>query len=256
MALLGFVVVVSIVGLCVLEAARAQLVAQANASQQPVYTPAPHPTPTVFSTTCSSGCLSPASASQLILDASLQRSLDIDSDRVVPAPPPTTAALEHQHDVTSWNRSASAAPDCFFLDSRSPVGLKPNADDAQNLDAVAILLTQQIMGGNTTMTETARFFTDPLAAADYERQLQLQRDACHVTNAPVGPMSGFDLPPSVTAIAIADPEDHTTTYLYDFQRANVVVRFRVETSDGVNENAVRSVLTSCATTGLAAILIE
>lgn len=253
-AIVGFIAVLTIVALILLETSLAGLANKTDTSE-PDYTPIPHPTPTVFSSTCASGCLPAASAPLLIPNVSLQRSMDIDSDLAPPVPPPTTAALEQQSDLAHWRRAPSADPDCFFLASRSPVGLTPGSQDAQSLDAVAILQTSRILGGST-MTQTARFFTDPLAASDYERQLQLQLDACHVAEPRVGAASGFDLPPSVTAVALADSEDRTTTYLYDFQRANVVVRFRIETSDGVNENGVRSYLAAWASNDLAQVSLN
>jgi hypothetical protein len=252
-AVLGFVVVVAIVGVALLEWTLLGLRQGFDAGPaQPLYTPTP--APTAFSTTCTSGCLTVASASALIPNAALQRSLDINSDLVAAElQPPTTAALEYQRDAATWSRDPRTAPDCFLLGSRSAVALMPSGTDAQSLDPVSILVTSGILGGNTTMTQVARFFTTPEAATEYEQQVRAQVALCHRSNPRVGPVEGFDLPPSVTAVAFADPKDRTTTYVYDFRRANTVVRFRVVTRDGVNENTVRSILTTWAASDLAQV---
>jgi hypothetical protein len=249
-AVLGFVVVVAIVGVALLEWELLGLRQSPDAGPaQPHYTQSP--APTAFSTTCTSGCLTVASARALTLDASLQRSLDIDSEGVAEPKPPTTAALEYQRDAAAWSRQPGAAPDCFVVGSRSPVALTPAGAGAQSLDPVSILVTSGILGGNTTMTQTARFFTTPEAATEYEQQVQSQVGLCHSSNPRVAPADGLDVPPSVATVAFADSEDRTTTYVYDFLRANAVVRFRVVTSDGVNDNTVRSVLTTWADGDLA-----
>lgn len=254
--MLGFVVVVAIVAFAALlwQLQGLRQSSDSGSTDGPAYTPTP--APTAFSMTCTSGCLTAASARALVPGPSLLRSLDVDSALVdAELASPTTAALEYQRDAARWSREPGPAPDCFVLGSRSPVAVALEdagaGADSQSLDPVSILMTSDILGDNTTMTETARFFTTPEAATAYEQQLQAQLAHCHGSNPRVGPANGFELPPSVTALAFTDPEDRTTTSLYDFRRANAVVRFRVTSSGGGNENTVRTVLSMWAADDLA-----
>lgn len=226
----------------------------------PIITPIPAPsapTPTAFSATCASGCLTVASSGKMIPDGSLQGSMPINRLSVsADFQHPTTATIEYFADIDIWQRQFPPYINCFFAVSRSPVSTTIDSPDRLSTDPVTFLGTSVDPTQGSAMTQTARFFTSPASAADYEQKLQAQISICHGNNPEIESAAGFDLPPGVSAVTFVDKEDRATTYVYDFQRANAVVRFRVVTSDNVDENAVRHFLGTWVTTNLAQLPVQ
>ena len=218
-----------------------------------VPSPAPlGPTPNAFSTTCTSGCLTVASSGLMIPNGSLQGSMPISLLSVsADFQHPTTAGIEFFADVADWQGQTPQVPDCFFAVSRSPVATSLASPDGLSADPVTLLGTSVDRSQGSAMTQTARFFTSPASATDYEQQLRAQVGLCHATDPGVASAAGFELPPSVSAVTFVEKAGNTTTYVYDFQRANAVVRFRVVTNDSIDENAVRHFLGTWVTTDLA-----
>ena len=210
------------------------------------------PTPTAFSPTCASGCLTLASSGLMIPNGSLQGSMPISLLSVsADFQHPTTAAIEFTSDVAIWQGQTPAVPDCFFTVSRSPVATSLGSSDGLSADPVTLLGTSVDRDRGTTMTQSARFFTSVQSASDYEKQLHTQIALCHTARPQTDSAAGFALPVGISAVTFVVKEAKSTTYVYDFQRANAVVRFRVVTSDSVDENAVRHFLGTWVTTDLA-----
>jgi hypothetical protein len=222
---------------------------------QPIITtkPAPPgPMPTAFSATCAKGCLTVASSGLMIPNYSLLGSMPINRLSVSPDfQHPTTEGLEYQADSAAWGAQSPTSDLCFFTGSRSPVSPIAGAPTDVANDPITFLGESVDLQQGTTMTQTARFFSSPGDASTYQSWVRGQVLDCQAADPRVEPAAGFELPPSVTAVAFVEKSANLTTYTYDFARANAVVRFRVVTSDNVDENAVRHFLGTWVTTDLA-----
>ena len=101
------------------------------------------------------------------------------------------------------------------------------------------------------MTQVARFFPTPAAATAYMRVVREQAQSCRLADQAVRSTPSFAVPDSMNINAFAQTSTSAVTYIYDVQRANVVVRFRVVSSDGVDEPGVVHFLHTWVTTDLA-----
>ena len=222
---------------------------------QPIITTKPAPpasTPTAFSATCASGCLTVASSGLMIPNYSLLGSMPINRLAVsADFQHPTTEGLEYQADSAAWGAQSPISDLCFFTGSRSPVSPIAGAPTDLANDPVTLLGESVDLQQGSTMTQTARFFSSPGEASTYQSWVREQVLDCHAADPRVEPAAGFELPPSVTAVTFVERSANSTTYTYDFARANAVVRFRVVSTDGVDENAVRHFLGTWVTTDLA-----
>ncbi|MES1212653.1 MAG: hypothetical protein ABUT11_03810 [Leifsonia sp.] len=208
--------------------------------------------PTPILAVCPPNCFTVASAGLMVPNGSLQGSMPISGLSVSPDfQHPTTAAAEYRSDVAVWAAQSPNPLVCFFTDSRSPVSPALGGPDSTADDAVAFLGESTDDSHGSSMTQSARFFASSAAATDYLKRLQKQIGLCHLVDPAVDSAASFDLPSSVATVSFVEASATTTTYVFDFQRANAVVRFRVVTSDAIDENAVRHFLGTWATTDLA-----
>jgi hypothetical protein len=211
--------------------------------------PTDQPAPIVA--VCPPMCFTVASAGLMVPDGSLQISMPISG---LPLSPefqhPTTAAAEYRADVTAWAAHSPNPLVCFFADSRSPVSPALGGPDSTADDPVTFLGESTDDSQGSSMTQSARFFASSNSATDYMRRLEKQIELCHLVDPAVDSAANFDLPAGIDVATAVDTTASTTTYIYDFQRANVVVRFRVVSSDHVDEDAVRHFLGTWVTTNL------
>jgi hypothetical protein len=218
-----------------------------------VTTPAPEtpfPTPTASSFSCVERCLDASSAPLMVPSESLQQTVPFSRRRVSASPHPTTASAEYQADTAAWNADPPDDSDCLFVDSRSPVNPGRNGFDWTSDDPVAILGENVDDSGATTMTQTARFFTSQGFAADQMAWMRRQIDACNAIDPSVEKAPGFAIPSDVTAAGFVADWGDVTIVTYDFQRANVVVRFRVVAQGDLDEEKLRQFLGTWVQTGL------
>ena len=217
----------------------------------------PTEAPTATAVVCPPSCFTVASAGLMLPNGSLLGSMPISDFSVSPDfQHPTTAAAEYQTDVSVWAAHSPNPLVCFFTDSRSPVSPALGGPDSTADDPVTFLGGGTDDSQGSSMTQSARFFASSAAATDYMTRLQKQIVLCHLVDPAVDSAASFDLPPSISTVTFVETSATTTTYVYDFQRANAVVRFRVVTSDNVDENAVRHFLGTWATTDLEQLPVQ
>ena len=208
--------------------------------------------PTRAVAVCPPSCFTVASSGLMVPNGSLQGSMPIDRLAVsADFQHPTTAAAEYHADVAVWAAQSPNPLVCFFTDSRSPVSPALGGPDSTSDDPVTFLGTSADDTRGSTMTQSARFFTSSDAATAYLQSVQKQIELCHLVDPAVASAANFDLSPGITAVTFVETSATANTFVYEFQRANTVVRFRVVSTDHVDEDAVRHFLGTWATTDLA-----
>jgi hypothetical protein len=80
--------------------------------------------------------------------------------------------------------------------------------------------------------------------------MRRQIDACNAIDPSVEKAPGFAIPSDVTAAGFVADWGDVTIVTYDFQRANVVVRFRVVAQGDLDEEKLRQFLGTWVQTGL------
>jgi hypothetical protein len=200
--------------------------------------------PTPIAAVCPPTCFTVASAGLLLPNGSLEGSLKLLGPAISPDfQHPTTAGAEY---ATSQG-STSGPPACFFLVSRSPLA----STDASNADPVTFLGQDADDSDGSTLSQSARFFPTSAAADAYLRGEREQAESCQLADHSVGSTPSFDVPAPLTINAYAQISGTSRTYVYDIQRANVVVRFRVVSTDSLDESSIVHFLHTWATTDLA-----
>ena len=222
---------------------------------QPINVPTqapPRPTPTALSGTCDSGCLDLDSSGLMVPNNSLLTSMPLKALAVSPDfQHPSSVGLEYQADSLSWATKPSAPDPCFLVSTRSPIGPTLGGPDSTSSDAVTYLGTTSDDSAGTQMTQTARFFPTPAAATAYMRNVREQLPACQSADHSVKSTPSFAIADPMDINAFAQISARSTTYVYDIQRANAVVRFRVVSTDGVDEPGIVHFLNTWVTTDLA-----
>ena len=163
---------------------------------------------------------------------------------------PTTAAAEYADDARLW--AILKEPDsCFFIYPLSPVGPAYGGPDSTSQDPVTFLGETSDQSGETTLTQNARFFPTSAAATAYMRRVREQQMVCQNDDHSVVATPSFAVNEGMDINAFTQLRSGVHTYVYDIQRANVVVRFQIVSQDSVDEPAVVHFINTWTTTSLA-----
>jgi hypothetical protein len=199
--------------------------------------------PTPAAAVCPPNCFTVASAGLMVPNGSLEGSLHILGPAISPDfQHPTTAAAEYATAALTWSGSSG----CFLLASRTPVA----EADASNADPVTFLGQNADDSDGSTITQSARFFPTSAAAEGYLRVEREQAESCQLADHSVGSTPSFDVSDPLAINAFAQISGSSRTYVYDIARANVVVRFRVVSTDSLDESSIVHFLHTWTTTDL------
>jgi hypothetical protein len=211
----------------------------------------PTEAPTATAVDCPPTCFTVNVAGLLVPNTSLQASMPVGEPvAFADFQNPTTAAAEYADDAKLW--AILKQPDsCFFIYPLSPVGPAYGGPDSTSQDPVTFLGETSDQSGGTTLTQNARFFPTSAAATAYmrgerEQQMLCQNDDHSIVSTPSFAVSG-----GMDINAFTQLRSGERTYVYDIQRANVVVRFQVVSQDSVDESAVVHFISTWTTTAFA-----
>ncbi|HEY4226349.1 MAG TPA: hypothetical protein VGM70_11090 [Pseudolysinimonas sp.] len=207
--------------------------------------------PTTAAVDCPPTCFTVEVAGLLVPNNSLQASMPVGQPvAFADFQNPTTAAAEYADDARLW--AILKEPDsCFFIYPLSPVGPTYGGPDSTSQDPVTFLGETSDKSGGTTLTQNARFFPTSVAATAYMRSVRDEQMVCQNNDHSIVATPSFAVNEGMDINAFTQLRSGERTYVYDIQRANVVVRFQVVSQDSVDEPAVVHFINTWMTTTFA-----
>lgn len=167
--------------------------------------------------------------------------------------PETTVGWLYGRDAGDW-REFGARPDaCFFAPSSAPYASSLNSEFAGNKDPIVFTGTHVDRFDNVA-DQAVRLFPDSAAAEAYMADLANSIAQCtrvqfgsgrNLYTADVALAASVNPPKSIAAVGwirTGDPGVRWRAYVFDVQRANLVIRIRVLSDGSIREQDFRRVV--------------
>lgn len=164
---------------------------------------------------------------------------------------PTSAGSQYRALAADWAGSERYPDECVFVVGSTPAAIVLDETDKDSADTVEWTGSHADADVATTLDQSLRIFPDTASATAYLETLEAQIDDCEYIysgdghSAAVTPAPALSLHKSCAAVGwvrTGKPGDRWRAYVFDIQRANLVVRIRVLTDGSMTETKFRSLV--------------
>lgn len=167
--------------------------------------------------------------------------------------PETTVGWLYSRDADDWTEFGARPDACFFAPSSAPYASSLNSETAGNKDPIVFTGTHVDRFDNVA-DQAVRLFSDSAAAEAYMADLANSIAQCtqvqfgsgrNLYTADVALAASVNPPKSIAAVGwirTGDPGVRWRAYVFDVQRANMVIRIRVLSDGSIREQDFRRVV--------------